>query len=107
MPGVLSHLLMDLNINVQFDKLVEQLLTEMPYIEINNQIIDLEVEKYKNNPEEFVQLLKRIINGEKVIGGHGSIMHLTTPEEKQDFLKKIKLNYIIRGVIPGDLIDSL
>lgn len=92
---------------MEFEKLVEQLLTEMPYIEIGNQIIDLEVELYKNRPEEFIQKLKSILQGNKVTGKYNSFIQLTTPEQKQEFIKKIKLNHLIKGIIPGDLIDSL
>ena len=92
---------------MQFDRLVEELLTEMPYIEIGDQIIDLEVELYKERPEEFIDKLKSILQGDKVTGKYYSSIQLTTPEEKQEFLKKIKLNYMLKGFIPGDLIDSL
>lgn len=79
----------------------------MPYIEIDKQIIDLEVERYKNSPEMFIQKLKSILQGNKVTDKYSSSLQLTTQEQKQEFLKKIKLNYIIKGIIPGDLIDSL
>lgn len=90
-----------------FEKLVEQLLTEMPYIEISNQIFDLEMEKYKGRPKEFVQKLKSILQGEKHTDKYGNTIQLTTPEEKNLFLKKVKNSYLITGFIPGDLIDSL
>jgi len=92
---------------MQFDRLVEELLTEMPYIEIGDQIIDLEVELYKERPEEFINKLKSILQGDRVTGKYNSSIQLTTPEEKQEFLKKIKLNYMLKGFIPGSLIDSL
>ncbi len=92
---------------MRFDKLVEQLLTEMPYIEISNQIFDFEVEKYKNSPEKFIEKVKSILQGNKHTDKYNNSIKLITPEQKQELLKKIKLNYIIRGVIPGDLIDSL
>lgn len=92
---------------MQFEKLVEELLNEMPYIEIGNQIIDLEVEQYKKNPKEFILKLKNILQGNKITDKYNSSIQLTTPEQKQEFLKKIKLSYIIKGIIPGELIDSL
>lgn len=92
---------------MQFEKLVEELLNEMPYIEVSNQIFDLEMEKYKGSPEKFVQKLKSILQGNKHVDKYDNIIQLTTPEQKQEFLKKIKLNIMIKGFIPGDLIDSL
>ena len=92
---------------MQFDKLIEQILNEMPYIEISNQIFDLEMEKYKGRPEKFVQKLKSILQGDKHTDKYGNTIQLTTSEEKNIFLKKIKNSYIITGFIPGDLIDRL
>ena len=92
---------------MRFDKLVEQLLNEMPYIEISNQIFDLEMEKYKGRPEKFVQKLKSILQGERHTDKYGNTIQLTTQEQKDLFLKKIKNSYIITGFIPGNLIDSL
>lgn len=92
---------------MQFDKLVEQLLTEMPYIEISNQIFDLEMEKYKGKPKKFVQKLQSILQGDPYTDKYGNTIQLTTPEERELFRKKIKLNLMIKGFVPGDLIDSL
>ena len=92
---------------MQFDKLVEQLLTEMPYIEVSNQIFDLEMEKYKGRPEKFVQKLQSILQGDSYTDKYGNTIQLTTPEKKDIFRKKIKLNLMIKGFVPGDLIDSL
>lgn len=92
---------------MQFEKIVKELLCEMPYIEISNQIFDLEMEKYKDRPEKFVQKLQSILQGEKHTDKYGNTIQLTTPEEKNIFLKKVKNSYIITGFIPGDLIDSL
>lgn len=92
---------------VQFEQLVEELLNEMPYIEVSNQIFDLEMEKYKGRPEIFVQKLKSILQGNKHTDKYGNIILLITLEQKQEFLKKIKLNIMIKGFGPGDLIDSL
>ena len=79
----------------------------MPYIEISNQIFDLEMERYKGRPEKFVQKLKSILQGDKHTDKYGNTIQLTTSEEKNIFLKKIKNSYIITGFIPGDLIDRL
>jgi len=92
---------------VQFEKLVKKLLNEMPYIEISNQIFDLEMEKYKGTPEKFIQKLKSILQGEKHTDKYGNTIQLITQEQKDLFLKKIKHSYIITGFIPGDLINSL
>ena len=86
---------------------MEQLLTEMPYIEISNKIFDLEMEKYKGKSEKFVQKLHSILQGDKYTDKYGNTIQLTTPEEKELFRKKIKLNLMIKGFVPGDLIDSL
>lgn len=93
--------------SMQFDKLVEQLLNEMPYIEVSNQIFDLEMEKYKDVPEKFIEKIKSILAGEKHVDKYGNTIELTTLEQRQEFLKKIKLNLMIKGFLPGDLLDSL
>ncbi len=98
---------MGLNNSMQFDKLVEQLLNEMPYIEVSNQIFDLEMEKYRGKSEMLVQKIKSILQGEKHTDKYGNTIQLTTPEQKNTFLKKIKNSYILTGFIPGDLINSL
>lgn len=92
---------------MQFDSLVEQLLNEMPYIEISNQIFDLEMENYKGKPEKFVQKIQSILQGDKHTDKYDNIIQLTTPEEKEQFRKKIKLNLMIKGFLPGDLFDSI
>lgn len=107
MHGRLFLLQNGLNNSVQFEKLVEKLLNEMPYIEVSNQIFDLEVEKYKGRPEKFVQKLKSILQGEKYTDKYGNTIQLITPEEKEQFRKKIKLNLLIKSFVPGDLIDSV
>lgn len=107
MLGRLHLQLKVLNNSVQFDKLVEQLLTEMPYIEISNQIFDLEMEKYKGNPEKFVQKLQSILQGNKHTDKYDNTIQLVTPEEKEQFRKKIKLNLMVKGFLPGDFFDSL
>ena len=107
MPGALSRPPKVLNNSVQFDNLVEQLLTEMPYIEVSNQIFDLEMEKYKDKPEKFVQKLQSILQGNKYTDKYGNTVQLLTSEEKKQFRKKIKLNLMIKGFLPGDLFDSI
>ena len=92
---------------MQFDNLVEQLLNEMPYIKISKQIFDLEMEKYKGKPEKFVQKLQSILQGEKYTDKYGNTIQLTSPEEKELFRKKIKLNLMIKGFLPGDLFNSV
>lgn len=92
---------------MRFEKLVEELLNEMPYIEVSNQIFDLEMEQYKSEPKEFFKKLKSILRGEKHTDKYGNTIQLTTQEQKDLFLKKVKNSYIITGFIPGNLIDSL
>lgn len=92
---------------MQFDALVEQLLNEMPYIEISNQIFDLEMENYKSKPEKLVQKIQSILQGDKHTDKYGNTIQLVTPEEKELFRKKIKLNLMIKGFLPGDLFDSI
>ena len=79
----------------------------MPYIEISNQIFDLEMEKYKGKPEKFVQKLQSILQGDAYTDKYGNTIQLTTPKEKELFRKKIKLNLMIKGFLSGDSIDSL
>ena len=92
---------------MQFETLVEEILTEMPYIEVSNQIFDLEIEKYKSKPRKFVQKLRNILQGNKHTDKYGNTIQLVTPEEKKQFYKKIKLNLMIKGFLPGDLFDSI
>lgn len=92
---------------MQFETLVEEILTEMPYIEVSNQIFDLEMEKYKDRPRKFVQILQSILQGNKHTDKYGNTIQLVTPEEKKQFYKKIKMNLMIRGFLPGDLFDSI
>ena len=92
---------------MQFDALVEQLLNEMPYIEVSNQIFDLEMENFKGKPEKFVQKIQSILQGDKYTDKYGNTIQLITPEEKDLFRKKIKLNLMIKGFLPGDLFDSI
>lgn len=79
----------------------------MPYIEISNQIFDLEIERYKGKPEKFIQKLKSILQGDIHTDKYGNTIQLVTPEEKELFRKKIKNSYIITGFTSGDLINSL
>jgi hypothetical protein len=92
---------------MRFNKLVEQLLAEMPYIELSNQIFDLEMEKYRDSPEKFVELIQSILQGNKHTDKYGNTIQLSAPEEKELFRKKIKLNIMIQGFVPGDLLDSI
>jgi len=92
---------------MQFDKLVEQILCEMPYLEIGNVVFDFEIEKYVKDREKFLAKLKSILQGDKHTDKYGNTIQLTAPEEKQEFLKKIKLNLMIKGFLSGDSIDSL
>ena len=79
----------------------------MPYIEVSNQIFDLEMENYKGKPEKFIQKIQSILQGNKHTDKYGNIIQLVTPEEKNLFRKKIKLNLMIKGFLPGDLFDSI
>ena len=79
----------------------------MPYLEIGNTIFDLEMEKFAKDRESFLAKLKSILRGNKHTDKYGNTIQLTTPEQRQEFLKKIKLNLMIKGFFSGDSIDSL
>ena len=89
---------------MNFKTLVEQILCEMPYIEVGKDIFDLEMEKYAKNKNKFVQKLKGILQGNKHTDKYGNVIHLTTPQQKQEFAKKINLNLMIKGFLSGDSI---
>ncbi len=89
---------------MNFNTLVEQILYEQPYIEVGEDIFDLEMEKYVKNKSEFVAKIKSIIRGDKHTDKYGNVIHLTTPQQKQEFVKKIKLNLMIKGFLSGDSI---
>jgi hypothetical protein len=88
---------------MNFETLVEQILCEMPYIEVGEDIFDLEMEKYAKNKDKFVQKLKSILQGNKYTDKYGNVIHLTTPQQKQEFAKKINLNLMIKGFLSGSI----
>jgi GR25 family glycosyltransferase involved in LPS biosynthesis len=88
---------------VNFETLVEQILWEMPYIEVGNDIFDLEMEKYAKDKNKFVQKLKNILQGNKHTDKYGNVIHLTTPQQKQEFAKKVNLNLMIKGFLSGSI----
>jgi hypothetical protein len=90
---------------VNFEPLVEQILCEMPYIEVGEDIFDLEMEKYAKDKNKFVQKLKSILQGNKHTDKYGNVIHLTTPQQKQEFAKKINLNLMIKGFLSGSIKD--
>jgi hypothetical protein len=90
---------------VNFETLVEQVLCEMPYIEVGEDIFDLEMEKYAKDKNKFVQKLKSILQGNKHTDKYGNVIHLTTPQQKQEFAKKINLNLMIKGFLSGSIKD--
>jgi hypothetical protein len=90
---------------VNFETLVEQVLCEMPYIEVGNDIFDLEMEKYAKDKNKFVQKLKSILQGNKHTDKYGNVIHLTTPQQKQEFAKKVNLNLMIKGFLSGSIKD--
>lgn len=101
---------------MRFEKLVEELLTEMPHMLVNNKMIDLEIENHAKvkDYKGFFDKIKKIYNGEEYTfgtkhsqDGVGTTIQLITPQEKQEFLKKVKLNLMIKGFVPGDWLDSL
>ena len=89
---------------MDFKTLVEQVLCEMPYIEVGEDIFDLEMEKYANDKKRFIQKLKSILQGNKHTDKYGNVILLTTPQQKQEFAKKINLNLMIKGFLSGDSI---
>lgn len=92
---------------MQFDKVVEQLLNEMPYVEVSGQVFDLEGEKYKDTPELLLTKIKSILQGNKHVDKYGNTIQLQTSEEKSVFRKKIKQNNIVRKIVSGNLVDSI
>lgn len=89
---------------MDFKTLVEQVLCEMPYIEVGEDIFDIEMEKYANDKKLFIQKLKSILQGNKHTDKYGNVILLTTPQQKQEFAKKINLNLMIKGFLSGDSI---
>jgi hypothetical protein len=90
---------------VNFETLVEQVLCEMPYIEVGKDMFDLEMEKYVKNKKQFVQKLKSILQGNKHTDKYGNVIHLTTPQQRQEFAKKVNLNLMIKGFLSGNIKD--
>jgi hypothetical protein len=90
---------------MNFQALVEQVLWEQPYIEIGKDIFDLEIEKYAKDKNKFVQKLKSILQGNKHTDKYGNVIHLTTPQQKQEFAKKVNLNLMIKGFLSGSIKD--
>jgi hypothetical protein len=77
----------------------------MPYIEVGNDVFDLEMERYARDKKQFVQKLKSILQGNKHTDKYGNIIHLTTPQQKQEFAKKVNLNLMIKGFLSGSIKD--
>ena len=77
----------------------------MPYIEVGEDVFDLEMEKYTKDKKKFVAKLKSILQGNKHADKYGNIIHLTTPQQKQEFAKKINLNLMIKGFLSGNIKD--
>ena len=94
MPGKYSHLPMDLNNNMQFDKFVEKiLLNEMPYVlvDVNDKRFDLEVEKFVNTKdlEGFIEKIKNLLNGTQLVDKYNNVAELKTEEEKELIIDKL------------------
>ena len=79
----------------------------MPYIEVANQLFDLEVELYKKTPELFLQKIKSILAGEKHTDKYKNTIQLIDDTQREIFKKKIKHNIMVRHLLPGDFLDNL
>lgn len=74
----------------------KRILKEYPYIEISdNNYFDLELEKYKDNINDFLFHFKEIFSGKKVKDKYGDTAELKTKKEKINFLNKIMDDEII------------
>lgn len=69
---------------MKFDNLVESILLEMPHVSFNSKgkilNINLEMEKFQNNYEGFIQHAKDLIN------------KIGSPEAQEDFKKELESN---------------
>ena len=72
---------------MKFDRLVESILLEMPYIHLDlpsgEVDFDLELELYRNNLDGFVHLLKSILSSIEVVDKYGDKLHL--PESEREY----------------------
>lgn len=85
---------------MKFDKLVESLLLEMPWLDFKSDdkqfAIDLEMEKYFNrdekkfNWESFLSILVKILNSEEYTDKRNEKIQLTTDAEKEKFISTLK-----------------
>lgn len=79
----------------------------MPYIENNDEIFDLEIEKYKGNPKKFIQKIQNILQGIKHTDKYGNTIHLSTPLQKELFRSKIKQDPTLELFLTKDIINTL
>jgi hypothetical protein len=91
---------------MNFNQLVESLLLEMPWLdfEANGKqfIIDLEMEKYLMNQNEqkhyswerLFSVLVTILDGKQYTDKRGDQILLSTPEEKNAFIKSLNKDMI-------------
>jgi hypothetical protein len=82
-----------------FNALVETLLMEMPYVEVEQDgktfPFDLELEKYAKDLEGFEDLLRDIFQGKEVKDKYGNVIHLTTHEDKIHFIKSLQDSKVV------------
>ena len=86
---------------MQFDDLVKDLLLEWPYIEVNNQMFDLEIEKYKKNRVGFIKFINSILRGNEVTDRYGNTLCLKTPEDKEAFKTALKKEPYVTLILSG------
>ena len=93
------------------DIVEEEVLNEMPYISLGNQdYYDFELEKYKENFNDFLAKLKSIVMGIKqpaTDSNHNTSIHLKTSEEVDKFLDTIKNDKMLMLYVWNHFIKSL
>jgi len=79
---------------MNFDRLVEYYLTEMPHISIDlpdGKHIDFDLElEYIKSLDDLKDLFKRVLSGTEIKSRRGLLVKLSTEEEKIAFMHEIK-----------------
>jgi bacterioferritin (cytochrome b1) len=79
---------------MNFDRLVEYYLTEMPHISMDlpdGKHIDFDLElEYIKSLDDLKDLFKRVLSGTEIKSRRGLLVKLSTEEEKIAFMHEIK-----------------
>lgn len=73
-------------------------LTEIPHIEVNDTIFDLELEKL-HNINDIIVFFKKLFSGRKVEDKHGNTISLKTREEKLEFLLDLANSFVFKRLL--------